>query len=311
MSVKEFSFISANSRDNVQCWRYTPLGQPRGIIQLIHGFGEHSRRYFKMIEAFLDAGYVVYADDHIGHGKTASLNNSFGDPGQTRGYLTYIEDEHQLHNIAVSEYPDLPYFIFGHSWGSLIARAYASDFGDDIKGLMLCGLCAQMQGCINEYHNNQLKNLIDAGEGFQKDDGTWFNRIFSDMNRRIPSPHSSADWIAKDQSVVEDHASDPYNCMAATLQLLNDFVQIYGYVASPEWPHKVNNEIPCYLISGDQDPCGNYGEGTYHVANALLNSGQKTVKVKVYPGGRHEIHNEADLRDDVIQGLVTFLNECH
>lgn len=67
--LHEVSFTSYNERDQVQAWIYVPACKPNGIVQLIHGFGEHSRRYIHMISAFLDAGYIVAADDHVGHGK--------------------------------------------------------------------------------------------------------------------------------------------------------------------------------------------------------------------------------------------------
>ena len=70
MSIREISFASANGRDTIKAWSYSPLGTPKGIVQLIHGYGEHSRRYLHMILKFIQAGYVVYADDHLGHGKT-------------------------------------------------------------------------------------------------------------------------------------------------------------------------------------------------------------------------------------------------
>ena len=64
----EESFRSVNGRDDVQYWIYVPAAEPAGVIQLIHGFGEHSRRYLHMIGAFVDAGFIVAADDHVGHG---------------------------------------------------------------------------------------------------------------------------------------------------------------------------------------------------------------------------------------------------
>ena len=67
--LHEVSFASFNGRDQVQGWIYVPACKPKGIVQVIHGFGEHSRRYLHMISAFLDAGYIVAADDHVGHGK--------------------------------------------------------------------------------------------------------------------------------------------------------------------------------------------------------------------------------------------------
>lgn len=308
MSIKEISFASSNGRDTVKGWRYTPLDKPRAVLQLIHGFGEHSRRYLHMIGKFQDAGFIVYADDHIGHGKTAYDSNTFGDPGTSKGFMTYLEDERKLHDIAVAEYPDLPYFVFGHSWGSMLARGYAANYGDDIKGLLLCGLCAQMKGCIKEYKNPEFVAEIENGNGLKKDNGKWFNRVFMDMTERVENPNSGADWIGTDPAIVADHSGDPFNCMSPTIQLVYDFVELHGYIESSDWAEKVPANIPCYLISGAEDPCGNYGEGTYHIANELSKSGHKKVEVKVYPGYRHEIHNERTIRDEVEQGLIDFIN---
>ncbi|MGN0652369.1 MAG: alpha/beta hydrolase, partial [Gemmiger sp.] len=142
MSIREISFPSANGRDTIKAWRYSPLGEPRAIIQLVHGYGEHSRRYLHMINKFNQAGFVVFADDHLGHGKTGYDSGTLGDP-HSGGYMTYLKDEKSLHDIAVAEYPDIPYMMFGHSWGSMLARGYAAHYGSDIRALMLCGLCSQ------------------------------------------------------------------------------------------------------------------------------------------------------------------------
>ena len=93
--LHEVSFASYNGRDQVQGWIYVPACKPKGIVQVIHGFGEHSRRYLHMISAFMDAGYIVAADDHVGHGKTAMVNN-VGRLGRQRtayndGRRAYIE----------------------------------------------------------------------------------------------------------------------------------------------------------------------------------------------------------------------------
>ena len=72
--LHEVNFLSYNNRDQVQGWIYVPAARPKGIVQIIHGFGEHSRRYLHMIVKFMDAGYIVAADDHVGHGKTAMVS---------------------------------------------------------------------------------------------------------------------------------------------------------------------------------------------------------------------------------------------
>lgn len=304
MSLKEISFPSANGRDTIKAWAYSPLGKPRGIIQLIHGYGEHSRRYLHMIAKYQEAGFVVYADDHLGHGKTGVDNGSLGDP-HSGGYMTYLKDEKSLHDIAVADYPDIPFFVFGHSWGSMLARAYAAHYSEDIRGLILCGLCSQWAGCDRAYTNPDFRAAVEA-DPYQPA-GEWFARVFSGMTDRIENPLSPADWIANDPRVVADHAGDPFNTFDTTLELPWDFVQLYHFIESSQWAPMVPSNIPVYLIAGDQDPCGNYGEGLYHVANLLAENGNK-VSVKAYSGYRHEIHNEPDLRDQVEAGLIAFLN---
>ncbi|MBQ8589772.1 MAG: alpha/beta fold hydrolase [Firmicutes bacterium] len=303
MSIREISFPSNNGRDTIKAWAYSPLGEPRGVIQLIHGYGEHSRRYLHMISAFNQAGFVVYADDHLGHGKTGYDGGTLGDP-HSGGYMTYVKDEKSLHDIAVKDYPDVPYFVFGHSWGSMLARAYAAHYGDDIKGLMLCGVCAQWENCEIYYADPEFKAAVEADPNQPATE--WFAKVFAGMTDRIENPNGPSDWIANDPRIVADHAGDMFNTFDTTIELPWDFVNIHHFIESEEWGPMVPKNIPVYLIAGDQDPCGNYGEGVYHVANVLAKNGNKT-SVKMYPGYRHEIHNELELRDEVEAGLIAFL----
>lgn len=304
MAVKEISFPSANGRDMVKAWAYSPLGKPKGIIQLIHGYGEHSRRYLHMIVKFQEAGFVVYADDHIGHGKTGYDSGTLGDP-HSGGFMTYLKDEKALHDIAVSDYPDIPYFVFGHSWGSMIGRAYAALYGDDLKGLVLCGVCSQWYACDDAYNNPEFKAAYEA-DPYQPENG-WFAKVFAGMTDRVENPNSPSDWIANNPDIVTDHASDMFNTFETTIELVYDFVQLYHYIENEEWAAKVPKDIPVYLFAGDQDPCGNYGEGLYHCANLLANTGHK-VSVTAYSGYRHEIHNELELRDEVEANVINFYN---
>ncbi len=302
MSIREISFPSANGRDTIKAWAYTPLGKPRAVLQLIHGFGEHSRRYLHMISKFQAAGFVVYADDHIGHGKTGYDGGTLGDP-HSGGYMTYLKDEKSLHDIARADYPQLPYFVFGHSWGSMLGRAYAALYGEDLAGLMLCGLVSQFKGCELEYDDPGICAAL-AADPYQPS-GEWFGKVFTGMTDRIENPNGPADWIAVNPDIVADHGGDMFNTFDTTLELVWDLVELYHFIENPEWAAMVPSGLPVYLISGDQDPCGNYGEGLYHVANLLAESGNR-VSVKAYSGYRHEIHNELELRDEVEAGLISF-----
>ena len=309
MAIHELSFPSANGRDTVKAWCYTPISRPRAIIQLIHGFGEHSRRYLHMIDKFLEAGFVVCADDHIGHGKTGVDSGTLGDPGTqgVDGYQVYLKDEKSLHDLVAARYPQLPYFLFGHSWGSMLARGYAALYGQDLKGLMLCGVVSQLRGCEEMAGDEAFLREITQGRGGEKG-AEWMAKVFVGMTDRYPAGSSPNDWIALDPRVVADHAADPFNCFDVTTQLLFDLVQLYAFIEAPQWAAQVPKGLPAYLIAGDQDPCGNYGEGLYHVANLLAETGHPTT-VRCYTGWRHEIHNERPIRDQVEEGLIAFVED--
>ena len=117
--LHEVSFPSSNKRDEVQGWIYVPAARPKGIVQIIHGFGEHSRRYLHMISKFMDAGFIVAADDHVGHGKTAMVSGVWGDWGDA-GFHTMMEDEHTLKELVCEKYPNPSLFPFpGTAWAPL------------------------------------------------------------------------------------------------------------------------------------------------------------------------------------------------
>ncbi len=307
MSIKEISFDSKNKRDVVKGWIYTPITEPKAVIQLIHGFGEHSRRYLHMIDKFLEAGFIVAADDHIGHGKTGYDSNTLGNPGTIGldGFKVYQMDEKTLHDAVKSVYPTLPYFVFGHSWGSMIARAYAADFGSDLAGLMLCGVVSQLKGGEMLRNSKEFETGILNNQGLEKG-LDWLVKLFCDMTSRYKNPSSPNDWIALDNNIVKDHANDMFNCFDVNKQLIFDVLQLYKYIECKEWIEKIDPKLPVYLIGGDLDPCGNYGEGLYHVAN-MFGENKNPTKVKIYNGYRHEIHNERAIRDEVERGLTDFV----
>ena len=303
--LHEISFLSYNERDTVHGWIYVPAAKPKGIVQLIHGFGEHSRRYLHMIAAFVEAGYIVAADDHVGHGKTAVENNTWGDWGN-KGCHTMMEDEHILHDITVEKYPGLPYFLFGHSMGSFIARDYAAKYGDELAGMTICGTAGVFRGAAA--FEDKMKTVIDEGRGDQSNP-EYTGELLGWMCERCGDAKLGNEWICADPYVQQDHANDPFDAFTKpTVNLsLYYFAQMMTEITGPQWAEKVPVSLPIYNIGGDQDPVGEYGKGIYEVSNWLTDSGHQ-VKTRVYPGYRHEIHNYPDLKNEVEQGIITFMD---
>ena len=304
--LHEVSFSSFNERDIVYGWIYVPAAKPKGIVQLIHGFGEHSRRYLHMIVKFMDAGYIVAADDHVGHGKTALENNTWGDWG-TMGCHTMMEDEYTLTLLVKEKYPNLPYFLFGHSMGSFIARDYAAKYGDQLDGMTICGTTGVFRG-VDEAAA-KLEQVVAEGKG-EEADPALLGSLLGWMCERCGEVSLGNEWICEDSFVQIDHAQDPFDAFTkpTSNRSLLYFTQMMQCITGTEWAQKVPWKLPIYNIGGDQDPVGEYGQGIYEVSNWLYQTGH-SVKTKVYSGYRHEIHNYADLKDEVEAGIIAFMNE--
>lgn len=303
--LHEFEFPSFNERDQVQAWIYVPAAKPKGIVQIIHGFGEHSRRYLHMIVKFMDAGYIVAADDHVGHGKTAMQNNTWGDWGD-KGFHTMMEDEHTLKTLVCEKYPDLPYFLFGHSMGSFIVRDYIAKYGDELAGATMCGTCGIFRGAADA--EKKLAEIVAAGHG-KESDPQLAGDLMGWMCERCGDIAIGNEWICADPYVQRDHADDPFDAFTkpTSNQSLYYFTQMMNEISSIQWAEKFPTSLPLYNIGGDQDPVGEYGQGIFEVTNWLCSTGHK-VTTKVYSGYRHEIHNYSDLKDEVEKGITDFMD---
>lgn len=303
--LHEVSFTSYNERDQVQAWIYVPACKPNGIVQLIHGFGEHSRRYIHMISDFLDAGYIVAADDHVGHGKTAMVNNVWGDWGD-KGCHTMMEDEHTLKKIVCEKYPNLPYFLFGHSMGSFITRDFIAKYGNELNGATICGTTGIFRGAKEV--KERLKEIIDAGHG-EESDPNIVGSLMGWMCERCGEVQIGNEWICHDPYVQKDHAQDPFDAFTrpTSNRSIYDFIQMMLTIEGTQWAKKVPKKLPIYNIAGDQDPVGEYGLGVCQVSNWLVETGHH-VTTKLYSGYRHEIHNYPEIKNEVEAGIIEFMN---
>lgn len=261
-----------------------------------------------MIVAFMDAGFIVAADDHVGHGKTAVVNDTWGDWGE-KGAHTMMEDEHILTGIVKGMYPDLPYFLFGHSMGSFIARDYIAKYGDELKGVTICGTCGALPSLSEAMA--AVKGAVDAGKG-NESDPQFTGMLFGFMFSRIEEPVKLGnEWICHSPWVQNDHAADPFDAFTKPTnnRSMLYFCEMMDFIQGTEWASKVPTDLPIYNIGGDLDPVGNWGEGVYQTTNWLAQTGHK-VTTKLYSGYRHEIHNYDEIKAEVEAGIISFFKSC-
>ena len=303
--LHEITFDSYNGRDKVVGWIYAPACKPKGVLQLVHGFGEHSRRYFHMIVALMDAGFIVCANDHVGHGATAIANDTWGDWGDA-GPHTMMEDEKLFHDAVVEKYPDLPYFMFGHSMGSMIARDFSAKYGDELSGAIYCGTTGVFQ---NTADVREKADALVAGGAAHESDPSLVADLFGWMFSRCEEGVKLGnEWICHDPYVQKDHAEDPFDAFTHPTHNISmrDFIDMMLCIEGTAWAERVPTALPILLIAGDQDPVGNFGEGVYQCANWLHETGHD-VTCTLWSGYRHEIHNYDDIKWEVEQTIVDWL----
>ena len=301
MNKIEFTFPSTGGLCDIHAAKYL-CDSPRAVLQIAHGMAEHFERYDPFIERLSAAGIAVYTNDHVGHGKSVKSEEDKGYFGE-KGWQTMVDDCHALYLIAKADYPDLPYYFFGHSMGSFVAREYARRYGAELSGAIFCGtggsnpaagagvLVAKLIAAFkNERHRSAFINDLAFGA---------YNKTFEG---RTPF-----DWLTRDQSVVDAYIADPDCGYLFTLNGYIGLFQALSTVSKDDWYHGVLADLPILLIAGAEDPVGNYGKGVAEVCDRLTETGHRKVEMKLYADCRHEILNEPEVFDTVVEDVLAFI----
>ncbi|WP_091031354.1 alpha/beta fold hydrolase [Microbacterium oxydans] len=255
-------------------------GTPRGVVQLLHGVGEHAGRYGALIGALTGAGFHVYADDHRGHGRTGIRQH--GGPEKLGrlgiGGLRAAEDAvWQLTGIIRDENPDLPLVLLGHSWGSFLAQMLVNHHPEAWDAVILSGSALRTPGFLNAAPLNARWAKDEDATGLE--------------------------WLSRDPAVWAAFADDPLTTDVPLLKLFGpiEAARLYGRPAKD-----LGRDIPMLLLVGRDDPVG--GPRSVHkLADEYRSrSGLTDITTLVYPDARHEIFAELqqeEVRADVLAWL--------
>ncbi len=278
--------------------------KPIAIFQIAHGVCEHIDRYDDFARFLAGKGYIVCGNDHIGHGKSVESEADLGFTAEKEGYRRFVDDMHILYSIMHRRNPELPYFLFGHSMGSLCARVYASTFGTELAGLIICGTAQVPSGL--DFMLDTLEKMV------QKFGPRTINHVMaSSLNKfsslMISDKTSDLDWLSINKENVENYKNDPLCGQELTLAGMRDLASI-GILASDKmWPSTVPFDLPIMIISGALDPVGFNGKGPIDCAEALQEAGHDPLVI-IYPCCRHEILNE-DCKERIYLDILGFTND--
>jgi len=224
--AREFT-RQASDGTGIHCYEW-PLDKPRGIVQIVHGGAEHAGRYQPFAEALNEQGYGVLAADNRGHGKTAGLNDGFGDMGPANSLENVCDDVAALGAWARDQYPGVPLVIFGHSIGSLITQRVLIDHGDYYAAAILSG-----SPSVDVLH--QAKPLVEqalqqAGRNVPAEELQM--AMFSSFMESIDDPRTPFDWLSRDPAEVDKYIEDGMCGFALSLGAWFDIAEAGPLTAS-------------------------------------------------------------------------------
>ena len=294
--MKEFSFPSKGA-GTIHAYRWEPASAPVAILQLVHGIAEYMPRYDDFAGFLNSKGLLVVAEDHMGHGRSNGTRARLCFEG---GWTAAVDDTYELMRLTRQEFPDLPYFLFGHSMGSFMARTLLYRYPEEkLRAAIICGtawqpsvvLAAGKALCAVE-----KKRLGPTGHS------PMLTRLmFGAYNNHFRPVKTPNDWICSNPDVVARYTSDPLCGEEATVSLASDMLTGISMNQKRKNLNAMPKELPILFIAGKSDPVGNMGKGVERTYREFQQIGMQEVSIHLYDG-RHEILNEdnhAEIYEDV------------
>jgi alpha-beta hydrolase superfamily lysophospholipase len=283
MSAQQSSFISSVDDTEIATSTWTDVDDPRGMVQIAHGLAEHAARYERFAEALNRAGFLVFATDHRGHGRTG--RDRLGEFGPA-GFDGLIADVAEYGTAIAVDRHELPLFLFGHSMGSFASQAVMVGRSDLYAGVVLSGSTALDVVAAGMAESEGPAGLEAFNVGFEHRTGY--------------------EWLSRDEVEVDKYVADPWCGFDVPETTIPSLFAPAGRLADPSVLAGIRNDLPILVASGSDDPLAGGGDLVELLGQRYRDAGVTDVTVTVYPGARHEILNEtnrADITADIIDWL--------
>ena len=290
---EEFYFDSRDRKNKIHAVKWIPdVEKPVCIFQIVHGMAEHIERYDEFAGFLAEKGILVVGEDHLGHGRSVPEGGTYGYFCEEDAAGVLVRDVHRLKKIMQEQYPGILYLIMGHSMGSFITRNYLFHYGSGIDGAVIVGtgmqskftlMAARMVTAVQKVFcgSRHVGKLIDKAS-------------FGKYNDRFQPARTAVDWLSRNEENVDRYIADPMCGFVFTLNGFSALFKLIHNCYDAEKLEKMPKQLPILLISGADDPVGNYGKSVEKVYRSYQEIGMQNVQMKLYEKDRHELLNEID-----------------
>lgn len=304
MKIKNFSFKSATGVCEIHGSEFIPDTAAKAVVVIHHGMAEHIERYSGFADYLTSKEIAVFMYDMANHGRSNQDPANLGYFGEKDGYKALVKDYKTVFDLAVKTYPDIKHIVFGHSMGSFIVRCFDAQYPElsDSSVYMGTGGSNPAAGA-----GLAVAAVISALKGSHHRSKFMYKLAFGTYNDRFEK-RTAYDWLTRDRAVVDKYIADPLCGYLFTIKGMSDLLHLNIAANSDEWYNKVRKDLPVLLISGSEDPVGNYSKGIDEIYNKLSQSGHTAVTEKLYPQCRHEVLNELN-KEEVYEYLYSFITK--
>lgn len=304
MVKNEFTVPSCDKKTALHAVEWLPAGRIRAVLQISHGVSEYILRYGDFAKFLTARGFAVVGNDHLGHGQSVT-------PGAPRLYFgpagswnTVVDDIYTLRCLEGRKFPDLPYFLLGHSMGSFLVRTYLIRYPGTVDGAILMGT-GQMSPALVA-----LGRAIAAAESVrvgEENSSPIIQRLaFETYNRAFAPNRTAFDWVSSASAAVDGYVSDPHCGENPSVGLFREMLEGIAFITRQRNVELMNRNTPVLFVSGEEDPVGERGKGVRRAYQSFHRAGVRDLTMKLYPGARHEILNDT-CRMEVYGDLASWL----
>lgn len=318
IKIKEYKFLSSNKYTDIYGKMWIPDTDIRAIVQISHGMAEHIDRYDDFAGYLASNGILVVGNDHMGHGKSINSEEDLGyfsipikglhgkvKENYSSSALT-VKDLYHITKIVKKHYPCVPYILLGHSMGSFLARRYLMQYGEELDGIIIMG--TGNQSALKVYTAKAINKMISMIKGERYRSKILNKLMFGAYNRKIENHKGDNDWVTSDEEKLAAYESDDKCGFVFTMNGIEALLSTIQYVIKPKNIEKIPTDVRMLIISGTDDPVGDYGEAVKQVYEEYSVHGMTDISIQLYDECRHELINEK-VRDMVYKDIIQWIED--